>query len=214
MKVIKNALVFIAIAVMGIIMLIAVIKDKVELSKPPANLATMTEADFYAGRYVEGTIYELWNNYAELQQSDTTFGIKHNTKTVGQYFAMPLETSFETGIPKFVSLSVSEQSDILTAGKMEKESLDYYNDKIDELTTTMHIKGRVTKMSKEAREIFDKYMSDEGFTPSTVSVYYVINVNHNTSKSVTAELIIAIVISLVGVAGALITILRGIHRGF
>lgn len=214
MKVIKNAIVFIVIAVLGIIMLVAVIKDKVELSKPPAKLETMTEADFYAGRYVEGDIYELWNNYADLQQSETTFGIKHNTKTVGQYFAMPLETSFETGIPKFVSLSVSEQSDIRIAQKMEKESLDYYNDKIDELSTTMHISGRVTKMSKEAREIFDTYMSNEGFTPSTVSVYYVINVNHNTSKSVTAELFIAIGISLVGIVGALIVILRGVRRGF
>lgn len=202
MRVIKNAIVFIVIAVLGIIMLIAVIKDKVELSKPPAKLETMTEADFYAGRYVE------------LQQSETTFGIKHNTKTVGQYFAMPLETSFETGIPKFVSLSVSEQSDIRTAQKMEKESLDYYNDKIDDLSTTMHIRGKVTKMSKEAREIFDTYMSNEGFTPSTVSVYYVINVNKNTSKGVTAELFIAIGISLVGIVGALITILRGTRRGF
>lgn len=212
MKIIKSAIAFIVISIMGVFLLVSAIKDKIELSKPPADIASMTEADYYNGRFVEGNIYELWNEYATLKQSDSTFGIKYNTRVTGHYFAMPLETSFETGIPKFASISISDSSDLITAQKMEKESLDYYNsDK--ELVTSMYVKGKITKLEKDAAKYFDQYMESEGFTPSAVSVHYVINVGNDGSGSTTA-LIISIAVTLVGVIGTLVAVIRGIHRGY
>lgn len=212
MKVIRSAITFIVIAILGIILLVMSIRDKIEFSKPPANIAEMTEDDFYNGRFVEGEIYKIWNDYATLQQSDSIFGIKYNSKTTAHYFAMPLETSFTTGIPKFVSIAVRDSSDLLTAQEMERESLNYYNNDV-ELVTTMHIKGKVTKLKKEAVEIFDKYMSDEGFTPSTVSVHYIINVG-NDGSGITAALLIGIGVTLAGLIGTFVAIVRGCRRGF
>lgn len=212
MKIIKSAIAFAVIAILGIFMLVMSIKDKIELSKPPADITKMTEADFYNGRFVEGDIYEIWNEYATLEQSDSVFGIKYNTKTTAHYFAVPLETSFTTGIPKFISISVSKSSDLLTAQKMEKESLDYYNNDID-LVTTMHIKGKITKLRKDAVKYFDDYISEEGFTPSTTSVHYVINIGNDGSGS-TVMLLISIGVTVFGVLGALIAIIRGRRRGF
>lgn len=212
MRVIRSAITFIVIAILGVFLLVMSIKDKIELSKPPANIAEMTEDDFYSGRFVEGDIYEIWNEYATLQQSDSVFGIKYNTKTTAHYFAMPLETSFTTGIPKFVSIAVSNSSDLLTARKMVSESYDYYNNDV-ELVTTMHVKGKITKLKKDAAEIFDKYMISEDFTPSTVSVHYVINVGNDGSGS-TASLLIGVGVTLVGLIGTLFSVIRGRRRGF
>ena len=211
MKTLRSAITFIVIGILGVVLLVMSIKDKIELSKPPANIAEMTEDDFYNGRFVEGEIYEIWNEYGTLQQSDSVFGIEYNTKTTAHYFAMPLETSFTTGIPKFVSLAVSDSSDLLTAQKMAKESLNYYNNDI-ELVTTMHVKGKITKLKKDAAKYFDDYMTDEGFTPSTVSVHYVINVGNDGSGS-TAALLIGIGVTLVGLLGALFSFIRGRRRG-
>ena len=60
MKFVRLLIVFAVLAIMGIALLIGSIKDKAELAKPRGDLETMTEDDFYNGRFVEGTIYELW----------------------------------------------------------------------------------------------------------------------------------------------------------
>lgn len=211
MRLLRSSITFIVIAVLGILLLVMSIKDKIELAKPPANIAEMTEDDFYNGRFVEGDIYEIWNEFATLQESDTIFGITYNTKTTAYYFAMPLETSFYTGIPKFVALSVRDSSDYATAKKMMMESLDYYNNDI-ELETTMHIKGKISKLKGDGAKRFDKEMSEEGFIPSDVAVHYVINVGNDGSGTTTA-LLIGIGITVVGVFGTLFSIIRGRARG-
>ena len=211
MRLLKNSIVFIVIAVLGILLLVMSIKDKIELAKPPAVLTEMTEDDFYNGRFVEGDIYEIWERYATLQESDTIFGISYNTKTSAYYYAMPLETSFETGILKFVALSLRDSSDVITANRMVEESYAFYSDGI-ELKTMMHVKGKVTKLKGENKKHFDQYMEHEGFVPSTTSVYYVINVGNDGSGS-TTELLIGIGITVVGVLGTLFTIIRERARG-
>lgn len=211
MKTLKSSITFIVIAVLGILLLVISIKDKIELAKPPANIAEMTEDDFYNGRFVEGDIYEIWEKFATMETSDTIFGISYNKKTSAYYYAMPLETSFTTGIPKFVALSVRDSSDVIIADRMVEESLDYYNNDI-ELETVMHIKGKVTKLKGDGKKYFDEYIEYEGFVPSTTSVYYVINVG-NVGNGTTASLLIGIGITLVGVLGTLFTIIRGRARG-
>ena len=211
MKTLRTSITFIVIAVLGILLLVMSIKDKIELAKPPADIAEMTEDDFYNGRFVEGDVYEIWTDFAILQESDTIFGISYNTKTTGHYFAMPLETSFYTGIPKFVVLSVRDSSDYVVAAKMEQESLDYYKNDI-ELETVMHIKGRVSNLKGEGAKRFDEYITNEGFVPSDVAVHYVINVGNDGSGANTA-LLIGIGITVVGVLGTLFSVIRGRARG-
>lgn len=211
MRILRRALVFIVLAVLGVFMLVMSIKDKIALSKPPLDVATMTEADIKDGAYVEGDIYEVWTEYAELQSSDSVFGIKYNTKTDAHYFAIPLESAYtEDGPTKFLSIAVRNSSDYSTAQKMEKESLALYNEGKD-LQTKIHIKGKITKLRKDASEIFDEFLSFEGFN-TTNGIYYVINVG-NDGSGTTATLLIAIAVFLVGALGTLIVVIRGIHRG-
>ena len=90
MKFVRLIIFFVMIAFLGIALLIGTIKDKAELAKPRGDLETMTEADFYDGRFVKGEIYELWDKYADLEEYDTTFGIKHNTRFTSQYNALSI----------------------------------------------------------------------------------------------------------------------------
>lgn len=213
MRVFRQAIGFILIAAVGIFMLVMTIRDKIELSKPPADIATIKESELRSGMFVEGDIYEVWNEFATLEESDSAFGIEYNKRTSAHYYAIPLESSFGTDVPKFLAIAVKTTSDINTAKKMAQESLDYYNDENAELTTVMHVKGKVSKLKKKAAEYFDDYMTAEGFTPSTVSLHYVINVG-NDGKGINVMLAISIGATLLGVLGTAIVFIRGGRRGW
>ena len=163
--------------------------------------------------FVEGDIYEVWNKFATLEESDSMFGIEYNKRTSAHYYAIPLESSLDGDVPKFLAIAVSKDADIRTAEKMAQESLDYYNDEYAELTTVMHVKGKISKLKKKAAEYFDEYMVAEGFTPSTVSLHYVINVG-NDGSGINILLIVSIGITVVGLLGTAIVFIRGGRRGF
>lgn len=207
MKLVKSSITFIVIAVLGIVLLVMAIKDKVELAKIPANIVTMTENDFYKGRFVEGTLYEMWDEFATLQESDTIFGISYNTKTTAHYFAMPLESTLDSDYPKFIAVSVRSSTDYATAKKMLNETVNYYKTGT-EPTTTMYIKGKITKLTGDGAKFLDEYVSDLGCT----AIHYVINVG-NDGKGTTVALLIGIGVTLVGALGTVITIIRGRARG-
>ncbi len=125
MKFVRLLIVFAVLAIMGIALLIGSIKDKAELAKPRGDLETMTEDDFYNGRFVEGTIYELWDNFADMEEYDSTFGIKHNTRVTAQYYALPIPALDEY---KFVALALSDSSQQSIAERMVKEIDAFFED--------------------------------------------------------------------------------------
>ena len=216
LRILKSSIAFIVIAVMGIFLLVMSIRDKIELSKPPANIEEMTEKDFYNGRFVEGDIYEIWGEYATLKESKSMFGIQYSTKTTSHYYLMPLETSYITGEPKFISLSVRDSNDMFTAEKMAGEFEDYANTNFEDISkfvTTMHVKGKITKLPKDGIKIFDDTLNELGFSSTTDAVHYVINVG-NDGSGTSYALIIGIVVTLVGLGGTAISVIRGIRRGY
>lgn len=212
MAILKRVVPFIIIAVFGLVLLVAAIRDKIELAKPLSNIEDMEKTDFYNGRFVQGELYELWGEYATLETSDSMFGIKYNTRTAAHYFLMPLETSYETSDLQFISVAIKDGVDFTTAQKMVKE-FENYLEKDTYLETTMTIKGKVTTLSGKGKDIFEETLRELGIPPETNGVYYVINVGNDGSGSTTA-LLIAIGVVAVGVIGGLVVFLRAKNRGY
>lgn len=207
MKFIRLLLSFIVLAVLGVVMLVGTVKDKAELSKPRGDLETMTEDDFYNGRFVKGTISELWDNFADMEESDTTLGIKHNTRVTAKYYALPIPSLDEY---KFIALAISDSSQQLTADRMVRETDAYFeNGTIP--TTTLNIEGKVTKLSGDGLKYLREYAVDMGFTEDEV-VGYTINAGNNGGGS-GAMLIIAIVLTVLGLGGTAFAIIRKILTG-
>lgn len=212
MRVIKALLAYIVISAMGIFLLVNAIRDKIELSKPPLDVATMTEDDLRSGRYVEGDVTELWDEYAKRNEQDSKFGIRYNMGVMSYYFAMPLKSSSYSGKPKFVTLSVSSE-ELAAAQKMARESQNRNSLNGDSLDTKMHIIGRLRKLRTSAASAFDKYISKCGFAPEDASVHYVISVGIDEDGS-TYALVIAIVVTTIGLGGGTVALIRGKRRGF
>lgn len=207
MRFVRVLIMFVVVAFLGIALLIGTIKDKAELAKPRGDLETMTEKDFYNGRFVEGTIYELWDNFADMEEYDTTFGIKHNTRVTAQYYALPIPVLDEY---KFVALAISNSSKQTIAKKMVKEIDAFYeNGTIPE--TEMHISGKVTKLSGDGLKYLQEYAVDMGFEASDV-IAFTINDGNDGSGSGGA-LIIAIALTIIGVGGTVFMIVRRVIKG-
>ncbi|MDE7363074.1 MAG: hypothetical protein K2N38_14210 [Oscillospiraceae bacterium] len=214
MKYLKTRLLimFIAFAVLGIIMLVGSIRDKIELSKPRGNLETMTAADFYNGRFVEGDIIEIWDEYAYMRETDTFFGITYNTKVTSHSYSMPLPSSFESSSPKFISLSIRDGELKKTADKIVSETNNYLiNDVVLDDWTSIHIEGKVTKLSGDNLKLFREYFQEIGGDESNI-VAYEVHVGNDGSNSTTG-LIVSIVLTLIGLGGLGFIIARKILSG-
>lgn len=212
MKFIRLLIVFVVLIIMGIAMLIGAIKDKAELAKPRGDLETMKASDFYNGRFVEGEIYELWDNYADMTESDTIFGISYNTKVTSRYYSMPLPATFEDNDLKFVALAIPDTAMQATADKIVKETADYMinGTELPEWTS-MKITGKVTRLKGEGLEVFQEYFNDIGGSSANI-VAYTINVGNDGSNS-TIALIMAIVIMVLGMGGTAFVVIRKIVAG-
>lgn len=207
MRFVRLLIVFIVLAVMGIALLIASIRDKAELAKPRGDLETMTEDDFYNGRFVEGTVYELWDNFADMEEYDSTFGIKHNTRITAQYYALPIPVLDEY---KFIALALSDSSQQSIAKKMVKEIDAFFEDGTIP-TTAIQIKGKVTKLSGDGLKYLQEYAVDMGLEASDV-VAFTIN-DGNTGSGSGVVLAIAIVLTVIGLGGTAFVIVRKIISG-
>lgn len=217
MSKIRFVILFAALAVLGVIMLVFAIRDKVELSKPRGDLETMTVDDFYSGRFVEGDVYELWDNYAYMQESDTFLGISYNTKVTAQSYSMPLLTSYDSAADdasslKFVSLSIADGELQRIADKIVEETNDYLIDDVvlDEWTS-MHVVGKVTKLKGEKLKLFREYFQEIGGDESNIAAYE-IHVGNDGSSS-TVGLIMAIAFTVIGLGGTAFFIVRRILSG-
>lgn len=207
MRFVRLLIMFVAVAFLGIALLVGTIKDKAELAKPRGDLETMTESDFYNGRFVKGTIYELWDNFADMEEYDTTFGIKHNTRVTAQYYALPIPALDDY---KFVALAISNTSKQTTAQRMVNEIDAYYENGAIPMTT-MNVEGKITKLSGDGLKYLQEYAVDMGFDASDV-IAFTINDGNDGSNSGGA-LIIAIVLSIVGLGGTAFMIVRRVIGG-
>ncbi len=150
----------------GIIFLIGGIADKIAYNKPKADLSELTADDLKNGMFVEGTIYEMWDNFAYEKNDSSTY----------EYFAMPLETSFELDEPVFVAIKLGNSQDKTIASRMSKETDDYYiRGKEPVVWTEMQFTGKVHKLKGEILGFFEEYVEEMGYSTSSSMQPYVIS---------------------------------------
>ncbi len=154
-----------ALLIGGIIFLAGGIKDKIDFNKPKVNLSELTGENLKSGMFVEGTILELWDDFA----------YEKNDSSTREYYAMPLEISYELDYPVFVAVEFGNSQDKTTASRMSKETDDYYiRGKEPAVWTEMQFTGKVSKLKGKMLGFFEDYVEEMGYSPSTSMQPYVI----------------------------------------
>lgn len=202
MKFVRALITSILFVVAGVVLLVLAVRDSVE-SRNPRNIAGMGADDFHSGQHITGEITELWDEFAEMQNSDTK-------KVTAHYFALPLQSTLYDDEPIFVAVVVRNSSDYLTAKKMSNETDKWYFDDIP-LTTTMEVNGKVAKLDSEEYDALLDYVKEQDLGAQNIARYK-INVGA-TKNSMMPFLIIGIVLCVVGLIVGAITIIRRLHGG-
>lgn len=211
MKLVRLVILFAVFAIGGIFLLVSAIGDKIELSKPKGDLTMMTANDFYDGRFVEGTLYELWDEFAYMKTTKKTFGITTSSKVSAHYFAFPLETSYDSDEWVLAAISFSNDRDYALAKKIYDQTEKFYTTGKEPATwEKLQVVGKVTKLKGDGLKFFQEYIVDDcELSASRNMVPYVINFGNDGDNS-TVSLIIGIVATIVGLGGLAFMIIRKI----
>ncbi len=186
----------------GIIFLAGGIKDKVNYNKSKADLSELTAEDLKNGMFVEGTILEMWDNFAYEKNDSSTY----------EYYAMPLETSFERDYPIFVAIKLGNPQDKAIASRMSKETDDYYiRGKEPAVWTEMPFTGKVHKLKGEMLGFFEEYMEEMGLSPSTHMRPYVISKYAEGNENI--RIVIGAVMTGIGLVIGGLFVLFGLVKG-
>lgn len=216
-KFIRRIAFFGIILVGGLIFLINGIKDNIEFSKPHGDLETITADELYEGRIVEGTIYELWHEFAYTEEYDTTLGIKSSKeRTTDRYFALPLEYSFEEENPIFVAVSSRNSDTLRTFEQMENETIDYFNGKEYDEYTSIHFVGKVQKLSGEYLQFFKEYIAEiYGVSEKEAEKYYApyVLTSYSNNGGLVPMIVVGAVMTLIGLCGVGFFIVRKVLTG-
>lgn len=179
----------IVLAVAGAMVLYMFGKDSAAYSKGVTDFNEMTESDFIADRYVDGTIYSLEDEFAYEEEYNETLGIKHNESVSAHYYVMPLFASYETETPQYIAVCLRNPAMIETAEQMVNETWDFYETGEEpEEWTSLFITGKVSKLDGELKDLMLEWMmyGDEEGSPSDYEAFicpYLITYNDPSTLS-------------------------------
>lgn len=207
---VRAMVVFALLLVMGISIVFEANRDSLALAKGMTDFNTMTSADFIEGRFVQGTIYELDDEFAYLEEYNSTFGIKHNERVTAHYYVMPLPATYDSETPQYAAVCLKNAGMITTAEKMIQETWDYWDYGTEpDVWTELPITGKISKLDGELLDYFYEWLmyGDEGATREDYAGYvcpYIITYYEPSSSS--SLLVMGIVLLVAGIAGLAVTI--------
>lgn len=174
-KILSNRIfwVFAVFIILGISFMGQSISDKNAMAKGVTDFNEMTELDFFEGRFVEGTVYDLLDEFAYEEEYRQTFGIKHGERISNHYYILPLEATYDTDNPQFMALCIGNTALAGQAQKMIDEYWDYLvTGEEPAVWTEIHITGKISKLDGELLDYFydwfyemDDEMTREDITP-------------------------------------------------
>ena len=173
----RLAVVGIGLFIAGIFMTAENIADRSSISKGVLDINSVSLSDIQKGRFVEGDIQLICDEFAYLEEYDSTLGVKHNERVTNHYYVIPLMGSEDD---QYVAIEVGNADMVKVAENMTDEfwkAVD--SDDWSGVTTTLHFQGKIEKMNSDLTDYMYEwfsYMYDD-FTKedmNTVTCPYVI----------------------------------------
>lgn len=184
LRLIISGIAFIAV---GIVFIAGGIADKIKVSGEKADFSELTASNLKSGMMVEGTIYEIWDEFAYEEDDGDYVG----------YFAFPLESSFDEEEPYFAALKLSGLGDVRTAQIMSEETNNYYfDDIVPDTWTEFSFTGKVSKLKGDGLELFQEYVEAMGCDSADYKNAYIIQ--RYTQGSETMRIVMGALFIVIG----------------
>ena len=128
--------------------------------KTPLDINAMSDDQIQKGAIVEGDIYYNFGVFETVEN-------KRNGHTESTYYRYVIPVAQES----YIGIQVTDQSMISQMDTQTDETYDMMDGKIEDTTTTVHIKGKIVAMDKEDSGYFKDFMSSGGFTDDEIDQY-------------------------------------------
>lgn len=201
----RRGLLCAAFILMGILLIKDYIRDKNAMAQGVTDFNEMRAEDFISGRYVEGTVYDLVDEFAYKEESHRTFGIKHGERVSAHYYILPLRATAGDEHPKFAALCIGNAELADKAQEMLDEYWNYLETGEEPAAwAEIHITGKISPLGGDAEKYFYEWFSDmdENWTRADIDPMvcpYVITYDEGGASAV--PLILGIVLIAAGVIG-------------
>ncbi|MDE7295123.1 MAG: hypothetical protein K2N72_11920 [Oscillospiraceae bacterium] len=209
----RRGLLCAAFILMGILVMQNYVRDKNAMAQGVTDFNEMRSDDFISGRYVEGTVYDLIDEFAYEQEYHRTLGIKHGERVAAHYYILPLRATAEDERPKFAALCIENAELADKAQQMLDEYWSYLETGEEPAAwTEIHITGKISPLGGEVEKYFYEWFSamDENWTRADIDPMvcpYVITYNEGGASSLSLLLgIVMIAVGVIGCAKAVIDI--------
>ncbi|MBQ8978169.1 MAG: hypothetical protein IJ080_00200 [Oscillospiraceae bacterium] len=147
---IRIGIVGLALTIAGIAMLVSGAKDKAAIAKGVQDLTTLSVSDFEKGRFYEGQLDCIIDEFAYETTTRSSFGVKTSENVSNHYYLVPI--SLDGNAHQYVTLEVGNDEFASTAEKMIDELWDEDNEEFKS-TTTVYFRGKAKDMDGEVRDL-------------------------------------------------------------
>ncbi len=170
------------------------------------DIAELTKENAKSGLMVKGTVYGIWDKFADEGKT-----VNGETKTVASYYTMVMPYSRNEESPIYIGIYSKDSKELESFEQMRKETEDVIINEADlEYLTYISFRGRLEKLDDQmlsflkvsvssiwgiSEEAAEEYITPYVIVSSTWSIYIVL-------------LIIGIALTVIGVVGVLILVLK------
>jgi len=202
MKSIFNSNLFKIIVVLLALGIFCTIFGFIELAdskKTPIDLATMTDDQIEKGAIVEGDIHYNFGIFETVEN-------KRNGRTESTYYRYVIPVGSES----YMGIQFTDKSSISSMDTQTNETFDMMDGKIEDTTTTVHVKGKIVGMDKEDAGYFKEFMKIYGYSDDEIAQYgkeyYIVIREFDQYKPLIAVGIVSLIIAAVLI---FLTVARG-----
>lgn len=209
----RLAIAFVVLIFIGVMLIGQYSKDSRAMAKGMRDFNTLTAAEFMPGEFVQGTVYDIQDEFAYMEEYSTTFGIKTGKERITEhYYVVPLYASYDMDMdyPQYVAVCLTRGDMIAVAEQMMQENWDYWQTGEEpDYWTELPLTGKVSPMSGEILDYFyDWVMYGEESTDRADFDKYVAPfvIRYYEPESTSGALIGGIIMLVIGIAGAAVMI--------
>ncbi len=171
------------------------------------DYSTLSTNDLQSGALVQGVIDDCDGSIAELEETNTIFGIPTSKRVTSQYYACYMYNG------SYVIYETANADECSTLNKLEAECTAFYEavgeaydnakseDDVDlsgavQPSTTLEITGKVVEMRDDLRDIFQEWYG-EGFDTDCVTQYVIRRCDFSRFKFVIPGFLVCAVLTVV-----------------
>ncbi|MCM1523473.1 MAG: hypothetical protein NC120_03350 [Ruminococcus sp.] len=209
--------IFAVLAAGGIMMLFIAGKDSAAYSKGVTDFNEMAGDDFIVGRYVEGTVFNLQDEFAYEEKYRETLGVKHNERVSAHYYVMPLLATMDSDTPQYAAVCLRNAQMIETAEIMVNETWAFYTGtQMPEEWTSMELTGKVSKLDGDLEDLMYEWMmygDDEAIKEDYEPMICPYLITYNDPSAISSLMTAGAVLLAAGAAGLAVTIVIKVKAG-